>query len=996
MTAVFPVDGYPHLIRLLKFRTRDGHSLLTAAARYYFRREIINDEPSFRESIFSGLSKVQGDLEENFEAHAILITQHGERLEQCLDDVGKQIAMLGKHLDEQMRALSEQVAGIAGAMTRLLEEHQLQRRPVSFRDSLSFRGDQEREYIHQLVKQYRALPTEQRLRPDLLNGIGKLQIISGDYEAAERDFRQLAGLATEPSIRAEAFFNAYQAALEKQDWANALEQLQEACKLDRVRYAPFPLDQYPPERILGAGGFGVAFLCRDVNLQRQVVVKALFLDNGDSNVDVLAEARLLAEFEHPGVVKLRHCGFVDQASRSRPYLVMDYFESTTLEDHVRKNGPLPSTEVLFIARQTAEALLAAHERKILHRDVKPANLLVRREPSGWQVKLIDFGLALQQGVSTTAGAGSGRSIASAGIAGTLEYAAPEQMGRLRDVRPGPPADIYSFAKTCCHALFGTTQPLRKHWAQLPPFLVEVLERALAENPNERQQDFATVLSELKEHGTTRGDTGRERILDHYQKRLSSGISRSPLLKAVPTKTGRLLDVSRLKTLGADFPARVLASIIGGYEALSLDLRSSAIVPSASGGMREPDFADELYNTLDRKMRRQGEIAKRETGVHALWLGYPLLYACVGGGDASRWVLAPVFLWPVTINVDPRREKHLRLARASDPDSPRFNRVLSLWIRRELGFSLRPVVDDDLMDLNGQEWRDCLRGLSDRFTNAEAFNFSVPLEPVPVVKTLQGEPAFRVIHGAALGYFRWQNEAILADLEAIRDKQDLRGVVNGFISTVKPAQPAEVKAPPEEDRFLVSDTDFSQERVVWQARSGPGLVVHGPPGTGKSQTIVNVIADTLARERTILMVCQKQAATRVVLERLRAVGLGDLCLEIHDAEQDRKEVFRTIKSQVERLGEARPGQVEREREQLAHEITHLERELDEHARAFHQRHSRFGLSYREMMAMEQEQHLAFVSVRPLASLQPHSRRAFLADGRCHRSPCSQCGVLVRGE
>jgi tetratricopeptide (TPR) repeat protein len=518
MAADFPAGQYPHLIRLLKFRTRDGHSLLTAAARYYFRREVISDEPSFRESIFAGLGKVQDDLEANFQAHEVLLTQHHGRLKQCLDDVSEQIGVLGDSLRAQIGALSEQVADIAGAVKRLLEERQFHHRPVSFRDSLSFRGDQEREYIDQLVQRYRALPTEQRLRPELLNGIGKLQIINGDYEAAERDFRQLAGLATEPPIRAEAFFNTYQAALEKQDWANALEQLQEACKLDPSRYAPFPLDQYPPERILGAGGFGVAFLCRDVNLQRQVVVKALFLDNGDSNVDVLAEARLLAEFEHPGVVKLRHCGFVDQASRSRPFLVMDYFESTTLEDHVCKNGPLPPTEVLLIARQTAEALLAAHERKILHRDVKPANLLVRQESSGWQVKLIDFGLALQQGLTNTAGAGSGRSIASAGIAGTLEYAAPEQMGRLRDVRPGPPADIYSFAKTCCYALFGITQPLRKHWAQLPPFLVEVLERALAENPNERQPDFATVLNELKEHSTAARETGRDRILDHYQKR----------------------------------------------------------------------------------------------------------------------------------------------------------------------------------------------------------------------------------------------------------------------------------------------------------------------------------------------------------------------------------------------------------------------------------------------------------------------------------------------
>src|SRR5262249_8711369 len=154
------------------------------------------------------------------------------------------------------------------------------------------------------------------------------------------------------------------------------------------------------------------------------------------------------------------------------------------------------------------------------------------------------------------------------------------------------------------------------------------------------------------------------------------------------------------------------------------------------------------------------------------------------------------------------------------------------------------------DLNA--WQDCLRSLSSHFAAERLFDFQMPLQAVPGREALLGGLGFRVLHAAVLGYFRWQNEAILADLEAIGDGKDLRGVVNGFVSTARLAQPSEVEAPPEEDRFLVYDADFSQEQVVWQARSGPGLVVHGPPGTGKSQTIVNVIADTLAHGRTVLM------------------------------------------------------------------------------------------------------------------------------------------------
>src|SRR4029077_8873821 len=94
---------------------------------------------------------------------------------------------------------------------------------------------------------------------------------------------------------------------------------------------------------------------------------------------VLQEAAALDQLSHPGIVRLRHCGHAD-AARTRPYLVMEYFEGQTLEQHVRQHGPLPLPLALAVARQVADALRAAHGKGILHRDVKPANVLLRREP----------------------------------------------------------------------------------------------------------------------------------------------------------------------------------------------------------------------------------------------------------------------------------------------------------------------------------------------------------------------------------------------------------------------------------------------------------------------------------------------------------------------------------------------------------------------------------------------------------------------------------------
>src|SRR5207245_559106 len=184
------------------------------------------------------------------------------------------------------------------------------------------------------------------------------------------------------------------------------------------------------------------------------------------------------------------------------YLVMEYFEGENLEEWVRHHGVLPVPAAIEVGRQVADALRAAHAHGILHRDVKPANLLLRqaREPGGsstrWQVKLIDFGLALKQDWLTCTLPGQGRTVVGCSVAGTLEYAAPEQLGRLAGVRVGPPADVYGFARSLCFALFETAEPTFQDWQKIPPALAELLGHCLARTPDRRPSNFDAVLEAL--------------------------------------------------------------------------------------------------------------------------------------------------------------------------------------------------------------------------------------------------------------------------------------------------------------------------------------------------------------------------------------------------------------------------------------------------------------------------------------------------------------------
>src|SRR5437879_344697 len=173
------------------------------------------------------------------------------------------------------------------------------------------------------------------------------------------------------------------------------------------------LDKYRLTRMLGQGGSGDVYLGEHMYLETPAAIKVLNTHvTGDDVEKFRAEARTLARLRHPNIVRVLDFGIEDFA----PYLVMDYAPKGTLRDRHSKGSRVPLTDILSYVKQLAAALQYAHNQKLIHRDVKPGNMLVGADD---EILLSDFGIAI---VAHTTNSQSVQD-----IVGTALYMSPEQL-----------------------------------------------------------------------------------------------------------------------------------------------------------------------------------------------------------------------------------------------------------------------------------------------------------------------------------------------------------------------------------------------------------------------------------------------------------------------------------------------------------------------------------------------------------------------------------------
>jgi tRNA A-37 threonylcarbamoyl transferase component Bud32 len=329
--------------------------------------------------------------------------------------------------------------------------------------------------------------------------------------------------------------------------------------------------RYRLEAKLGSGGMSTVYLARDATLDRPVAVKVMhreMSEQADQLQRFRQEARAVAKLSHPNVVAVIDAG----EDGGHPYIVFEYVEGETLKQRINRVGALDPQEALAYAIEIARGLTVAHARNMVHRDIKPQNVLIDAEG---RAKLTDFGISRQleqDGMTAT-----GR------VLGTTDYVAPEQaMGHGAD----PRSDIYSLGVVLYEMLIGQVPfhadsqvgVAMKHVNEELPDVQQrrpevsaaaalVVERATAKDPAERYQEIGEMIDDLS--------TALE--VEAARAGSTTGEATS-ILEAVPPAKRKLSGRARWS-----WAAIVLLVLVGAGAIAAVTLISGGNTPGGGGG-----------------------------------------------------------------------------------------------------------------------------------------------------------------------------------------------------------------------------------------------------------------------------------------------------------------------------------------------------------------------------------------------------------------------------
>ena len=422
------------------------------------------------------------------------------------------------------------------------------------------------------------------------------------------------------------------------------------------------------------------------------------------------------------------------------------------------------------------------------------------------------------------------------------------------------------------------------------------------------------------------------LLGFFEKRINVSVSRGALARMTITKSSPRIDLTEL----------------GAQRESAARLLDQLLERSDIGVTLDPSLFAENEG-LEHRLRTlvsRAELLRRETGINGLYMGFPFILA-QPRGEAVKPRIAPVLLWPIKIGTEIGQRARFTLGFDRDREEVRINPALqNLFTPQDL--AKWELARDNI--LGGVS---SATSVIDELSHLSTKVRQGPLAKLPGADVKVDAGVVDLVPAAVLFHVTFVGQAIVKD---IRQLQAIPPDGSSLETLLRVQDGAKKSRPPplpddDIDRFATAESDPTQDRAVIQARSGAGLVIEGPPGTGKSQTIVNMVADAIGRKKTILIICQKQAALDVVCKRLQREGLGSRLVLVADLKRDKRPVIQAVRDQIEGilLNGVPDSSWQSQRRTVLNRIKRFEDQLNAHQRSMHEREEVSGRTYRELVS-----------------------------------------------